>query len=121
MKSLVSQINFAYGSASKCALQAHLHLLGARGSIAEAFKRQVPHLDNWAVTVGGDTYAEHFKVRPLACFAARSHATPSARRATFITAPRHSAPHRRPALHTPNLAHTLCNPPNHPRTPGAAG
>jgi hypothetical protein len=64
VKSLVSQINFSYGLATKGARQAHMHLLGAGGYIKQQLTAQLPHLESWAVTVADEPYTEHFKVRP---------------------------------------------------------
>lgn len=61
----MSQINFSYGIATKGELQAHLHLLGARGYVKQQLRTQVPHLDAWALTVSDDDYTEYFKVGRL--------------------------------------------------------
>jgi hypothetical protein len=59
----VSQINFSYGIATKGQQQAHLHLLGASGFVKQQLHAQMPHVEQWALTVSDDSYAEHFKVR----------------------------------------------------------
>jgi hypothetical protein len=59
----VSQINFAYGFATKGPLQAHMHLLGAEGAIKQQLRSQMPHVDQWALTCDDRGYAEFFKAR----------------------------------------------------------
>ena len=58
----MSQINFAYGFATKGQQQGHIHLLGASGFVKQQLRGQMPHLDSWAVTVDDRPFATYFQV-----------------------------------------------------------
>jgi hypothetical protein len=62
LRSLCQQLGYSYSSCVHGQPQAHLHLLGLKGSVLEMMQQKHGTYANWVATTSQDTYAEYFKV-----------------------------------------------------------